>query len=233
MKLYVIPGACSLAPHIALREAGLPFDLVEVDYELRRTQQGEDYYDISPKGYVPALLVKDGWLMTEVPVILRYIAERTPERRLAPRHGTRQGYRFLEWMTYVATEVHKSFSPLFRPSTPDAFLGPGREHLSKRLAVVETHLSANRYLLGPRYSLADAYLFTVCRWLKDQDLSLDDWPALQRHSGEIGRRSAVQGALMAEGLPAPEARSQSRWPRQAGHRRSGTAFASGAAGARL
>lgn len=202
MRLFYMPGACSLAPHIALREAGLPFALVEVDYRTRRYGSGRDYRAVNPKGYVPALLLDDGWLLGEVPVILQYVDELSRDAALLPRADPRQRYRALEWLTFLATEIHKSFSPLFRPGTPKAFLGPGRAHLARRLATAEACLQETRYLLGADYCVADAYLFTLCRWLADQDLALSDWPALSRHFAETAARPAVRQALAAEGLAA-------------------------------
>ncbi|HMB48895.1 MAG TPA: glutathione transferase GstA [Afifellaceae bacterium] len=203
MKLYGMPGACSLAVHIALREAGLPFEFEEVDYRTRQIAGGGDYYKVNAKGTVPALLVEEGWLLTEVPVILQFVAARAPRAKLLPAGDERRRYRALEWLNFVATEIHKSFSPLFRPSTPEAFLAPGRAHLSKRLMIVESHLDRNRFLMGGDYCLADAYLFVVCRWLKDQDMALCDWPSLRRHFDETGERPAVRDALIAEGLVEP------------------------------
>ncbi|MCP4327656.1 MAG: glutathione transferase GstA [Alphaproteobacteria bacterium] len=200
MKLFYMPGACSLAPHIALREAGLPFALARVDYATRRTANGADFRDVNPKGYVPALLHDDGWLLTEVPVILQYIDALAPQAALLPRPGTCARYRALEWLNYVATELHKSCSPLFRPTTPAPFLVPGKAHLARRLTTVAAHLEGNDYLAGPAYSLADAYLYTVCRWLRDLDLPLSDWPPLARHARRVEARPSVGAALAAEGL---------------------------------
>lgn len=200
MKLYYMPGACSLAPHIALREAGLSFTLVKVDYKTRRTEDGRDFRYINAKGYVPGLLLKDGWLLTEVPVILQFIDDLVPQAAAPRNAGVRRGYRYLEWLNYIATEIHKSFSPLFRPTTPKTFLKVGRDHLSRRLAVVENHLQDNKYLLGSLFSSADAYLFTVCRWLDDQNLTPSHWPSLLRHSRDVGVRPSVRGALHSEGL---------------------------------
>ena len=199
MKLYFMPGACSLAPHIALREAGLRFSLIEVDYQTRRTAGGRDYHAINPKGYVPALVLDDGQLLTEVPVILQFVDTLAPDAALMPASGMRR-YQALEWLNFIATEIHKSFSPLFRPTTPSAFLKPGRAHLSRRLDVIERHLHGHRYLTGPEVSLADIYHFTVCRWLGDQNMDTADWPALQRHFDGILGRPAVRAALAAEGL---------------------------------
>ena len=171
-----------------------------VDYVTRRTEHGQDFREINPKGYVPGLLLRDGSLLTEVPVILQFISALAPKSALLPNADIRQGYRCLEWLNYIATEIHKSFSPLFRPTTPEAFMKSGKDHLSRRLATVEGHLRDHRYLMGLEFSLADAYLFTVCRWLKDQDLSLSDWPSLLRHSNEVGTRASVRRALLSEGL---------------------------------
>lgn len=199
MKLFFMPGACSLAPNIVLREAGLPFGLIRVDYRTRRTEGGDDYFAVNPKGYVPALVLETGDILTEVPVILQYVEGRVPEAGLLPASGIHR-LRSLEWLNFVATEIHKSFSPLFRSTTPASFLQPGKQHLRRRLAIVEDHLSRQTYLSGARFSLPDIYLFVVCRWLADQDMAFAEWPALQRHSDAIGMRPAVQQALSEEGL---------------------------------
>lgn len=199
MNLFYMPGACSLAPHIALREAGLPFSLTEVDYRTRQTPDGSDYFGINPKQSVPALLLDNRELLTEVPVILQYIDGIAPNASLLPRPGMSR-YRALEWLNFVGTEIHKSFSPLFRPTTPKAFLAPGRAHLVERLNFVEAHLNTHKFLMGPHLSVADIYLFTVCRWLDQQDMSLAGWPELHRHSIDIATRKAVQGSLASEGL---------------------------------
>lgn len=199
MKLYFMPGACSLAVHIALREAGLPFGLVDVDYRTRETESGCDFRRINPKGYVPALVLDDGTLLTETPVILQFVDGLAPGAHLLPAAGM-QRFRALEWLNFIATEIHKSFSPLFRPTTPDAFLGPGRDHLIRRLAVVERHLKEHRYLMGRDFSLADVYLFTVCRWLGDQTLSIARWPSVRRHSETLRARPTVTKSLIREGV---------------------------------
>ncbi|MEX5727522.1 glutathione S-transferase [Rhodovulum iodosum] len=200
MTLYFMPGACSLAPHIALREANLEFDLVEVDYRTRRTDTGTDYRAVNPKGTVPALRIADGEVLTEVPVILQFLADGAPDAGLLPASGLRR-LRALEWLNFISTEIHKSFSPLFRPTTPDGFIQPGKAHLRSRLVIVERHLSQHTYLMGDDFSLADVFLFTVCRWLADQDISLADWPALKLHSERIRLRPSVRKALDREGCP--------------------------------
>lgn len=198
MRLFYMPGACSLAVHIALREAELDFGLVEVDYATRRTEAGCDFRAINPKGTVPALLFDDGEVLTEVPVILQFLDEASGVTGLLPAAGLPR-LRALEWLNFIATEIHKSFSPLFRPTTPDAFLMPGRDHLRSRLSIVERHLSRNTYLMGEDLTLADLYLFTVSRWLADQDIQLADWPALQRFHRRVRDRSSVRMALDREG----------------------------------
>ena len=198
MKLYFMPGACSLAPHIAMCEAALEFDLVEVDYQTRSIDCGGDYRTVNPKGTVPALLLADGEVLTEVPVILQFVADQAPDADLLPTSGLRR-LRALEWLNFIATEIHKSFSSLFRPTTPDAFLRPGKAHLRSRLDFVERHLSNRSHLMGDDFSLADVYLFTICRWLRDQDISIADWPALHRHSAKIQLRPCVRKALEREG----------------------------------
>jgi len=200
MKLYYMPGACSLAAHIALREVGKPVELVMVDYQSRQSEEGADFYEINAKGYVPALVLPDGWLLTELSAIFDFIAASAPDSPLVPPTAGEGRYRYLEWQSFIATEIHKSFSPLFRPSTPPEFLEPGRAHLAKRLMTVERQLRSNRYLLGPAYSFLDAYLFTVCRWLGDQKMTLSEWPSLERHFQSVGERPAVREALSAEGL---------------------------------
>lgn len=199
MKLYFMPGACSLAPHIALREAGLPFSLVAVDYRTRQTTGGDDFRRINPKGYVPALIPDSGEILTEVPVILQFIDSEVPQVALLPASGL-QRLKSLEWLNFIATEIHKSFSPLFRPETPASFCAPGRLHLHRRLSVVEDHLCQHEFLMGGDFSLADVYLFVVCRWLKDQDMALTDWLSLHRHSEKIRMRPSVQQAMGREGL---------------------------------
>ncbi len=199
MKLYFMPGACSLAVHIALREAGLPITLVEVDYGTRKTAGDDNYFDINPKGYVPALEMDDGELLTEVPVILQLVDALAQGAKLLPASGMAR-LRALEWLNFTATEIHKSFSPLFRPTTPHAFLKPGRDHLRRRLDMVDRHLQQHTYLTGDEFSLADVYLFAVLRWLEDQDQSIATWPALQRHFDKILNRPTVRAALAREGL---------------------------------
>lgn len=200
MNLYFFPGACSLAINIALREAGMPFKLIEVDYGTRRLTDGTDFRMVSPKGYVPALQLDDATCLTEVIAIFDYIDFRTPDIGLLGKHGTVERQSALEWLAFVATEIHKSFSPLFRPDTPDVFMKPGLRHLIKRLSVIEDQLSRHAYLAGNGPTASDFYLFTLCRWMGDVGLCLDDWPNIAEHSKSIRTRKAVQLALISENL---------------------------------
>lgn len=195
-----MPGACSLAVHICLRQATCDFSLIEVDYASRRLSGGADYRTINPKGYVPALLIEDAWLLTEVPAILQYLDDRVPEAGLLPRRDARLRFEALEWLSFVSSEVHKSFSPLFRSGTPKEFRAAGIAHLAGRLSNLERHLSRSRFLLGETCCAVDAYVFTVFRWLADLDEPLEAWPALRRHAGALQDRPAVREALAAEGL---------------------------------
>lgn len=199
MKLYSMPGACSLAVQIALIASGRAFEFVMVDYHTRQTFDGRDFRAINPKGYVPALELADGRVLTEVPVILQYLNDQTPTAELLPSDGLER-WRALEWLNFLATEIHKSFSPLFRPNTPGCFRTSGRSHLSHRLNIVETSLNTGLYLLGAAPSAADFYLYTLCRWLPDQAIDIGKWPRLKEHFRNTGALEAVQEALASEKL---------------------------------
>lgn len=199
MKLFFMPGACSLTVHVALIMTGRDFRIVQVDYTTRRSSEGQSYLDVNPKGYVPALETSDGQVFTEIPVIIQYLDNYAPEAKLLPV-GEYQRLRLFEWLHFLATEIHKSFSPLYRPDTPSSFLEVGRRHLTKRIAVIEASLQNCPYLLGEECSIADVYLYTMCRWLEDQDLDHSQWPALREHYRRIEAKPAVQSALSKEGL---------------------------------
>jgi glutathione S-transferase len=198
LKLYYAPGACSQAPHIILLETGLPFEKVRVDLETKRTESGADYLAISPKGAVPALELDDGALLTENAVILQYIADQAPGWHLIPPYGTMERYRVLEWLNYIATELHKSFAPLFHPT------GEPREHAMKAIATrfdyVEGRLGDDLYLTGEQFGVADAYLFVVLGWARVFHFDFTRWPALRAFRQRVGERPAVRAALHAEGL---------------------------------
>ena len=199
MKLYFSPGACSLAPHIALEEAGIPFEAVKVDLRTHRLADGTDYYTINPKGYVPLLELDNGERLSEVAVILQYIADRKPGT-LAPAFGTFERYRVMEWLNFIATEVHKQYGPLFYPDTPDATKDKQRATLAKRFDLLVTTLAKQPYLTGESFTVADAYLFTVVRWAGMLKFDLAPWPALQHFQKRVAERPKVHAALKAEGL---------------------------------
>ena len=200
LQLYYTPGACSLASHIALRETGLAFGLIRVDLATGKTEQGEDFRAINAKGYVPALRLEDGQLLTENQVILQYLADRQPESGLAPAAGTLPRYRLMEWLAFIATELHKGFGPLWNPATPDATRQDTLARLAKRFDFVEAALNRRQGLTDADFSIADAYLFTVLGWAPLHHIDLSPWPALQAFQQRVASRPAVQAALQAEGL---------------------------------
>jgi glutathione S-transferase len=199
MKLYYAPGACSLAPHIALNEAGLAHDAVKVDLRKHQLADGTDYYKINPKGYVPLLETDDGTRLSEVAVLLQYIADRKPGT-LAPAFGTMERYRLMEWLNFIATEIHKQFGPLWDPATPDATKEKQRATLAKRFDYVAKTLAAHPYLTGDAFTIADAYLFTVVNWSGMLNVDLSPWPALQQFQARVAARPKVHATLVAEGL---------------------------------
>jgi glutathione S-transferase len=198
MKLYYSPGACSQAPHIILNETGLPYDKVRVDLDTKRTETGEDFLAIAPKGAVPLLELDDGELLSENAVILQYIADQAPGWHLIPPYGTMERYRVLEWLNYIATELHKGFAPLFHPT------GEPRDHAMAALAAkfdyVEGQLGAGPFLAGEPFGVADAYLFVVLGWARVFHFDFARWPALKLFRQLVGARPAVHAALHAEGL---------------------------------
>jgi len=200
MKLYYSPGACSLSPHIVLREAGLNFDLEKVDLTTKKTASGGDYTEKNPKGYVPALLLDDGQLLTEGPAIVQYLADRVPEKQLAPAAGSMERYRLMEWLNYISTELHKGFSPLFHPKAPEEWKLIAVETLGRRIALVAQQLGSSSYLMGEKFTVADAYLFTVLGWARYVKLDLSPWPVLADYLKRIAARPAVKAAMLAEGL---------------------------------
>jgi glutathione S-transferase len=198
MKLYFAPGACSLSPHIVLRELGLPFDLVKVDLGAKRTADGADYKAINPKGYVPALLTDDGHLLTEGPALVQYLADRKPEAKLAPANGSFARSQLQEWLNFISTEIHKSFSALFNPAMPDAAKEIYIGKLKQRFGELDVALARQDFLMGAQFSVADAYLYTVLRWTRVFKIDLNQWPALARFFARVDARPAVQAAVEAE-----------------------------------
>jgi glutathione S-transferase len=200
MKLYYSPGSSSLASHIALREAGLVFDLERVSLKTKKTASDADFMRVNPKGYVPTLQFEDGAVLTEGPAIMLWIADQVPEKRLAPSPGTMERYHLIECLNFIATELHKNFSPLFDPSAPEAAKQSARERLGKRLDYLNKSLGDAPFMLGEHFTVADAYLFTVLGWGKFVDLDLARWPKLAAYAGRIGTRPKVLDTLQAEGL---------------------------------
>ena len=199
-KLYYSPGACSLSPHIVLREAGLPFDLVLASTKTHKLADGTDYYTINPKGYVPLLELNDGQRLSEGPVIVQYIADQAPASKLAPAAGTMERYRLMEWLNFITSELHKGFSPLFNPAMPEEAKVLARAKLSERLGWVDTQLEGKDYLMGETFTVADAYLFTVAGWGKHVGVDIAALKTLSAYMGRVAARPAVQAALKAEGL---------------------------------
>ena len=200
MKLYYSPGACSLSPHIVAREAGIEVDLVKVDLKARKLEDGGDYARINAKGYVPALALDDGTLLTEGPAIVQYLADRHPDSGLAPSNGTLERYRLQEWLNFLTSEIHKSFSPLFNPAAAEGWKQAARENIVRRFDLITERLGPNAYLMGERFTVADAYLFTLLNWCQWTGIDLARWPALKDYLARVAGRPKVQEALRAEGL---------------------------------
>ena len=200
MKLYFSPGACSLSPHIALREAGLSFDMMKVDLATKQVADGTDFEAINPKGYVPVLQLDDGSVLTEGPAIVQYIADQAPVSKLAPAAGTLERYRLMEWLNYITSEIHKSFSPLFNPQASDELKTLVRDTLAQRFDYLSTQLQGKPYLMGETFTVADGYLFTVLGWTVPTQIDLSKWPVLTAYVDRIAARTAVRAAMQAEGL---------------------------------
>jgi glutathione S-transferase len=201
MKLYYAPGACSLATHILLREAGLSFDLEKVDIRKKTTEHGEDWIGLNPKGYVPALRMDDGDILTENVVLHGYVADLKPELKLAPAHGTKARLKQDELAVYVSTEIHKSYGPLFNPAITDDARKATIDKLQTRYKLIEQLLSDGRtYVTGEHFTSVDAYLFTVTSWANSLKVDLSAFPKLLAYQQRVAARPAVQAALVAEGL---------------------------------
>jgi glutathione S-transferase len=200
MKLYLTPGACSMAVDIALHEAGIPFEAERVDLTTRKTASGEDFLQINPKGYVPALRLDDGSLLTEAGLLLQYVADLKPGAGLAPAPGTMDRYRLMEWLAFLSTEVHKGFGPLWNPKVADDVRKETVARLGKRFDLLAATLAERPFLMGDRFTVADAYLFTLLGWTDVHRIDLTPWPALQAYRGRIAARPAVQATLKDEGL---------------------------------
>jgi glutathione S-transferase len=200
MKLYYSPAACSLSPHIAAREAGLPIDLVRVDLDTHKTADGTDFRTINPKGYVPFLALDDGTTLSEGPAIVQYLADRVPASGLAPAAGTPERYRLQEWLNYLSTEIHKAMGSLFDGKMPDEYKAVIKERVGKRFDFLTGALAGKSYLMGDRFTVADGYLFTLLGWTKWLGIDLAHWPTLAQYAARVGARPKVAEALRAEGL---------------------------------
>jgi glutathione S-transferase len=200
MQLYFSPGACSLASHITAREAGLHIDLKRADTKTKKLEDGSDYFAVNSKGAVPALRFDNGQVLTEGPVILQYLADQKPESQLAPKAGTIERYRLQEWLNYITSEVHKTFSPLFNPAANEAVKAYATENLGKRFDWIDKQLAGKQYLTGDTFTIADAYLFVVVNWSNFVGIDLGKWPALKAFHARVAARPKVQEAMEAEGL---------------------------------
>ncbi|MGO8755059.1 MAG: glutathione transferase GstA [Gallionellaceae bacterium] len=200
LELYYVPGTCSLCPHIVLHEAGLGFSLEKVNPGDKKTETGQDYNAINPKSNVPALVMENGQLLTEVAVIVQYLADLAPEKKLAPPAGTLARYRLQEWLNFISSEIHKGYSPLFNPRLADDVKAIFKERLAGRISYAAKALADKDYLLGDSFSVADAYLFAVLRWSPRLGFELAPWPVLKSYIERIGARPAVKIAMAEEGL---------------------------------
>ena len=198
MKLYFSPGACSLSPHIVLTELGLPVEKVKVDLRTKAMDGGGDFRTINPKGYVPVLQLDDGSILTEGPAIVQYLADRKPEAHLAPPNGTMERYRLQEWLNFISTELHKQFSPLFNPATPEPVKQAQQERLAMRFGEIVAAMGSAPWLMGDAFTVADAYLYTVLTWAAYVGVDLAPFPALQAYMQRVEARPAVRATLAAE-----------------------------------
>jgi glutathione S-transferase len=200
MKLYYSPGACSLSPHIALLEAGLPCELVKVDVRAKKLENGDDYLKVNPKGQVPALGLDSGEIVTEGPVIVQIIADKASAKNLAPARDSAERYKLLEWLNFITTELHKNFSPLFNPAIPDDVKKFFVDRIMGKFNYIESQLAGRDYLMGKQFTVADGYLYTMLRWADGHKLDLSALPNLMAYKARVAARPKVQEALTKEGL---------------------------------
>ena len=200
MKLYYSPGACSLSPHIVLKEAGLTFEAIAAPTKTHKLADGTDYYSINPLGYVPFLVLDDGRTLHEGPAIVQYVADQVPAKQLAPANGSWERYKLQEWLNTISTELHKGFSPLFTPGMPEEAKALAKTRLNGRLQWVDGELTGKSYLMGDSFTVADAYLFVVAGWGKHVGIDISGLANLSAFMGRVAARPAVQEALRAEGL---------------------------------
>ena len=200
MKLYYAPGACSLSPHIVMREAGIPVQLVKVDLSAKKTEDGDEFKAINSKGYVPTLELPDGQRLTEGPAIVQYLADQAPTRGLAPANGTIERSRLQEWLNFISTELHKQFSPLFDPACEESLKARQIQKLGGRFDWIVKQLGNRDYLLGSAFTAADAYFYVMLAWCGHVGIDLSKWPALKAYKARVEQRPQVREALKAEGL---------------------------------
>jgi len=200
MKLYYSPGACSLSPHIALLEAGLPYDLVKVDLRAKKLENGDDFLKINPKGQVPALQLDNGELLTEGPVIVQAIADQAAGKNLAPAAGSPERYRLQEWLNFITTELHKNFSPLFQPAIPDDVKTFFKDRIMGKFKYADSKLAGQDYLMGKQFTVADGYLFVMLKWAERTGMDLSEFKNLMAFKDRVAARPNVQAALKMEGL---------------------------------
>ncbi|HYI29316.1 MAG TPA: glutathione transferase GstA [Bradyrhizobium sp.] len=200
MKLYYSPGACSLSPHIALLEAGLPYDLVKVDLRAKKLENGDDFLGINPKGQVPTLVLDSGEVVTEGPVIVQMIADKVSAKNLAPARDSAERYKLQEWLTYINSEVHKSFGPMFSPVLADDAKAFFKDRVMGKFKYIDGALAGNDFLMGKQFTVADGYLFTMLAWAERMKFDLAAMPNLLAYKARVGARPAVQAALTKEGL---------------------------------
>jgi glutathione S-transferase len=200
MKLYYAPGACSLSPHIVARELGISVELKKVSTKDKTIEGGGDFWPVNPKGYVPVLELDNGQRLTEGPAIVQYLADQKPDAGLAPKAGSFERYQLQEWLNFLTSEVHKQFSPLFKPNTPDEYKAIAKENLGKRFDWLNEQLAGKDYLTGKQFTVADAYLFVLSNWTKPTQIDLAKWPNLQAFQKRVAARPKVKEAMQAEGL---------------------------------
>jgi glutathione S-transferase len=200
MKLYYAPGVCSLASHIAARELGIPLELRKVDTKTKTVEGGGDYWKVNGRGYVPALELDNGEVLTEGPAILQYLADQKPEAGLAPKAGSFERYRLQEWLNFLTSEIHKQFSPLFKPNTPEEYKKIAKENLATRFDWMDKQLAGKDFLMGKQFTVADAYAFVLLGWTKPMQMDLARWPNIAAFHKRVGARPKVQEAMQTEGL---------------------------------
>jgi len=200
MKLYYSPGACSLSPHIALLEAGLPYDLIKVDLRAKKLENGDDYLKVNPKGQVPALALESGELITEGPVIVQIIADQATSKNLAPAHGSSERYKLLEWLNFITAELHKNFGPMFSPVLADEAKAFFKDRVMAKFKYIDSQMAGRDYLMGSHFTVADGYLFTMLSWADRMKFDLSAMPHLLAYKARVAARPKVQEALTKEGL---------------------------------